>query len=113
MSEGPKEVLQEWIGNGIKSLVFCVFAMFTFFVHQLNDSIGKLTEQLHTIEAHQIEADKRIAAIEVSRQVSMVGYEKLQSDVQDMKTQLIQMVARTQTIADFIATNFNNPKKHP
>lgn len=107
----PKKIdAQGWVDNGIKSLVFCVFAMFTFFVHQLNDNIAKLTEQLHAIEIHQVESDKRIVAIEVSRQVNMVTYEKVIQDVTDMKTQLTQLVARMQTMADFVSNNFN--KKH-
>ncbi len=106
-----KPVTQDWVDTGIKSLVFCVFTMFTFFVHQLNDSIAKLTEELHTIEVHQIEIDKRVLEIEVSRKISIAGYEKVVQDVQDLKTQMVQLVARTQTIADFISNNVS-PKKH-
>lgn len=101
-----KEATQEWIDNGIKSLAFCVFAMFTFFVNQLNGNISKLTEQLRLLEVHQVDSDKRIAEIEISRKVSLVGYEKIVQDVQDLKLQMTQLVARTQTIADFVSTNF-------
>lgn len=100
----------ELLDNIIKPLAIVVFAMFSFFVHQLNDNIKGLSDEIHLVSSRQVKDEERIQAIEVARQITMPGYEKLQSDVQDMKTQLIQLVARTQTIADFVANNY---KKHP
>lgn len=95
--------IQEWVNTGFKSLAFCVFTMFTFFVNQLNNNIDGLTKTLKSMEDHQVESDKRIAEIETSRKISMVGYDKLVSDVGEMKASMIQNTMRLQTISDFVA----------
>lgn len=105
----PKKEIQlpsEWLGNAFKGLVICIFSMFTFFVSQLNTSISSLTAQLKTMELHQVEIDKRVAAIEISREINMSGYSKLIQDVQDMKATALQNTMRLQTISDFVSKHF-------
>lgn len=97
---------QEWAGAAFKGLVVCIFSMFTFFVSQLNSSLALLTSQLRTMEAHQVETDKHVAAIEISREINMESYKKVVSDVQDMKTQIVQNTMRLQTVADFVAKRY-------
>lgn len=97
---------QEWIWNVFKALSFLVFSMFTFYVAQLNSSITSLTAQLRVMENHQVDTDKRVLAIEVSRDINMESYKKVVSDVQDMKTQMVQNTMRLQTIADFVAKHY-------
>lgn len=103
MPKIKEAVPQSWLDTAIKSLAFCVFTMFTFFVNQLNSNIKDLTTQLRSLELHQVEEDKRISVIEVSREINMAGYQKLIADVADMKLQLTQMMARQQTISDFVS----------
>lgn len=98
--------IQEWAGAAFKGLIVCIFGMFTFFVNQLNGSLTSLTAQLKNMEGHQIETDKRVAAIEVSREINLEAYKKVVSDVQDMKTQMVQNTMRLQTIADFVAKHY-------
>lgn len=98
--------VQDWVNSAFKGLVICIFSMFTFFVNQLNGSINSLTTQLKSMESHQVESDKRIAAIEVSREINMASYQKLVSDVSEMKQSMIQNTMRLQTISDFVSKHF-------
>jgi hypothetical protein len=97
------EQFKEWLTAGFKGLVVCIFSMFTFFVSQLNTSIGSLTAQLRAMEDHQIQTDKRVAAIEVSREINMEAYKKVVGDVQEMKVQMVQNTMRLQTVAEFVS----------
>lgn len=97
--------MQDWINVGFKSLVFAVFSLFTFFVSQLNSSITGLTSEIRIMEAHQTDSDKRILAIEVSRDSNGPAYQKLLGDVSDLKTSMIEVRMRQQTISDFVVKN--------
>jgi hypothetical protein len=107
---GKKPTFDTWFGDAFKGLVFVVFALFSFFVHQLNGNISALTDQLKTMEAHQVKTDERVLQIEVSRQVNMEEYKKVvgdvqksMQDIQDIKNNVGQMTIRIQTLADFVA----------
>lgn len=100
--KAKKDDLTDWLAIAFKSMIFVLFTVFTFFVNQLNGSIASLTAQLKVMEFHQIETDKRVLAIEVSREGAVRQYEKLISDVSELKTSVTQLTMRTQTIADFI-----------
>lgn len=106
MPTKPKDQVQEWLSAGFKSLVFCVFTMFTFFVSQLNTSISSLTVQLRSMEAHQVDSDKRIAAIEIARENTMGQYTQVVKDVAEMKTSLVQNTMRLQNLAEFVTKHF-------
>lgn len=106
-----REITGEVVLALIRGLGVVLFAVATYFMSQLNGSISDLTKQLRVMEIHQIEADKRIATIETSREINMQSYTKLLSDVQDMKTTMIQNTMRTQTISDFISSNFKPGRK--
>lgn len=102
--------VQEWLSAGFKGLVITVFTIATAAVNQLSNNISSLTSQLKTMEAHQIDTDKRVAAIEVSREINLEAYKKVVSDVsksvldiQEVKNQLNVVSLRVQTIADFVA----------
>lgn len=103
MSPKQKDTLQEWISNSIKYLAVCVISMGVYVFNNLNDTLKQMNVQLRVMEAHQIETDKRVAAIEVSREINMSSYQKLISDVSDMKQSMVQLTVRVQTIADFMA----------
>lgn len=94
------------LSNGFKAAGFCIFSMFTFFVNNLNSNIKDMTAELRVMEEHQVKSDERIAEIEVSRKVGMADYEKVRSDVLDMKTTLIQLSMRVQTIADVVSKHW-------
>lgn len=96
-------ITTEWVLRGFG---FVLLAFATFFLNQLNRSIDSLTGELKAIETHSIETDKRLLAIEVSRQVTSPSYEKVVADVQEMKMQVAQMNVRSQTISDFISKKF-------
>lgn len=93
----------EMAGTVFKGLVLVIFSMFTFFVNQLNNNIASLTMQLKETELHQVESDKRIAAIEIARDTTMKGYDRLLSDFAEMKIQMTQNTMRLQTVADFVS----------
>lgn len=116
-----KEDTQEWFNTAFKSATAALAALaiwvfnnnsrsFDAKIDVLNENIKGLTIQLRDSQVdsakHFTEYDKRLSAIEVARSISMPGYEKLQSDVQDIKARQIQMDARTQTISDFMVKHF-------
>lgn len=114
----PKETsIQEWIGAGFKSLIVCVISLGVFVFNNLNQNvetsfgalnknIEALTSQLKTMEGHQVETDKRVSAIEVAREINGAGYQKLLSDVADLKSGQLQNSMRLQTLGDFMAKHF-------
>lgn len=94
-----REDLQEWLSAGFKALIVSVVSMGVFVFNNLNknvetsfgalnDNIKNLTSQLKAMEDHQVETDKRVSAIEVAREINTAGYQKLLSDVQEMKINL-------------------------
>lgn len=94
---------EEWVSSAVKGLFICIFSMFTFFASQLSSNIAVLTTQFTSM-------DKRISAIEISREVTMEAYKKVVSDVeksrtdiQDLKSELAQLGMRIQTVADVVA----------
>lgn len=103
MPTKQKDAVQEWISNGIKYLAVCVISMGVYVFNNLNKTLEQMNVQLRVMEAHQIETDKRVAAIEVSREINMASYQKMVADVSEMKQSMIQITMRVQTIAEFVA----------
>lgn len=119
MPRKPKEESEvvKWGLAALKWLAGVICGLLVYFANQttatitasvnlLNVSITSLTTQLKAMELHQIEADKRIAEIETSRKINMVGYDQVVRDVQEMKTTLIQNTMRLQTVSDFVSKHF-------
>jgi hypothetical protein len=98
--------LNEWISTGFKYLVVCIVSMGLFVFNNFSKSVDGLTVQLRAMEQHQVDTDRRVAAIEVSREVNMSSYSKLVQDVQEMKASLMQVTMRLQSISEFVAKHF-------
>lgn len=112
-SEGQGNAIQEWVSAGFKSLIVCVISMGVFVFNSnskntesafviLNQTLKELNLQLKTMESHQVETDKRVQAIEVARELNQTSYQKLITDVGDLKMQVTQLTMRIQTMSDFI-----------
>lgn len=69
----------------MRSLGFAVLTLATFFVNQLNNNIASLTAQLRAMAEHQIKADERIAAIEISRTGGMKQFDLMLTEFENMK----------------------------
>lgn len=117
MPQKQNTAIQEWVNTILKSLAVALISLGVFVftnlnrnVEQsffaLNETIKGLTTQLKAMETHQIDTDKRVAAIEVAREINMSGYQKLISDVQEMKNTMLQNTMRLQTISDFVSKHF-------
>lgn len=106
--------MQDWLSAGFKALLSAVIAIGVYVFNSNSQSLTKsielLTTQLRTMEQHQIETDKRVLAIEVSREINQSGYQKVVSDVQDMKATVLQLNVRMQTVSDFIAKHFDSKR---
>lgn len=101
---GKKAIqMHEWFGDALRGLVICIVSLCTYFVSQLGRNIEGLTTQLKVMEVHQVEADKRIQAIEVNRDSKVKDLDKMATDVQEMKLQISQMSMRVQIIADVMS----------
>lgn len=114
----------DWLNSGFKGLlggVICIgIWVFNTNSTSLSKSIEGLTIQLREMEQHQVKTDERVLEIETSRKIGMANYEKVLQDFQDtkvqlqeVKSQLIQVNTRIQTMSDFIVSSFNAVKKHP
>lgn len=105
-----KNEIQEWLGTGFKAVLGALLVIATYVFNNsssnLTKSIELLTAQLRAMEMHQIDTDKRVAAIEVSREINLSSFQKIQTDVQDTKTNVLQLTMRLQTISDFISRHF-------
>lgn len=109
MSQNIEPIAQEWLNSGFKGLLIALLSIGVYVFNSnstsLSHAIEELTTELRVVQANQIKTNEKVQAIEVSRAASIPGYEKLQSEVQDIKTQVIQIVARQQTLADFVVGN--------
>lgn len=114
-------IAQEWLNSGFKALLVAVISIGIYVFNSfnknvdlsfgaLNETIKGLTAQLKIMENHQVETDKRVLAIEVSREISMTGYQALQKTVTETSQNVIQLNMRVQTIADFMASSFTKKK---
>lgn len=110
MPTKKNDSFQEWLGTVLKSLTVCLVSLGVYVFNtnfsSLNGNLKELTQQLKTMEQHQVETDKRVAAIEVSREINMAGYQKVLQDITEMKQGVVNLTLRIQTIADFVANNF-------
>lgn len=74
-----------------------------FVFNNLNKTLEQLNIEMKAMENRQVETDKRVTVIETARAIGMVGYEKVLSDVSEMKQTLAQLTMRVQVIAEFVS----------
>lgn len=99
MPQKPSAALQDWIDTVLKSVTIALISLGCFVFNNLNNGLKDMA-------AHQVDSDKRILAIEVSRDTRMASYDRLLQDVSEMKQTMVQLTMRIQTIADFMASSF-------
>lgn len=81
--------IAEWASWVVKVMSGLLMGAVSFYTSQLNTSIGVLNSSLKAIELHVTEHDKKILAIEVSRENGMKTYERMQNDFELIKAQTI------------------------
>lgn len=98
--------LQQWLAEGFKYAVLCIVSLSTFYLSQFNKNLEGLTAQLKVMQEQQNADRERIKVIEVSRTENMDSYKRLLNDFSDMKTMVVQLTMRVQTMGEVIAKHW-------
>lgn len=96
MARNKNSSIHEWISDGLKGLAVCVSGLIVFSYQQLNSTMRELTSVTRAIEL-------RVTSIEVDRNAGKEQYKNFMQDVQNMKTDMMQVKERMNVIADFLA----------
>lgn len=76
---------ESWTEWGFRALIIGVIV---YYNAQLNASLSGLTIAITALQAHLNETDKKVLAIEVSREVNREGYKKLLDDFDVIRMQV-------------------------
>lgn len=89
-------IKEDWLTWCFRSLIGCFCALICFYSNQMSSG-------LTTVSAHLIESDKRIAAIEVSRNENMGRYQKSLDQIQEMQKDILEIRIKLGSIEQSLA----------
>lgn len=102
--------LQEWRHWLVKGVIGLLFWFGNNSLSALNTSIKDLGLVLNSIQVHQIETDKRIAAVETAREANLPRYLRMEQDFEVMKQDIAVNKAHVEEIFSFLGRRVRGTK---